>query len=237
MLHQHLQPRLNAILNVLTQKVHITQDSILLEDTGGRGYHIWLFLSQPILGSLAVAFGNELKRFLDFDFEFFPKQGRITSNRKFGSLIKLPLGLHRAYHNARSQFFTVGPEGPVFYQDLQTNLKHLHSIKPIDSLIISEIAETYQGELLLQEAVIKNFREAEKRPYFTGNPDYLISNCLAMKNIVKKAQAGEQLSFAESFHFTNTLLSVEGGLNEVHRIIKLSYKEEYNPKITNDRID
>jgi hypothetical protein len=87
----YLRSKLEAVVDALSIKLGIPQESMLLEETGGRGYHIWVFTSAPLDGAIAVGFGEALKRNLKFDVEFFPKQGSLNENRKYGNLIKLPL--------------------------------------------------------------------------------------------------------------------------------------------------
>jgi len=92
--YSYLKKKLDAVLETLSGKLAIPPESILLEETGGRGYHIWVLFSGQIPGESAVIFGEILKTNLDFEIEFFPKQGRLTPTRKYGNLIKLPLGVH-----------------------------------------------------------------------------------------------------------------------------------------------
>ena len=94
---RYLSNNLLHILEVFKKEFHIPGNSILLEDTGGRGYHIWLFFSSPLRGDNAVKFYQICKSFIDFDFEFFPKQPNINDKRKLGNLIKLPLYMYSSW--------------------------------------------------------------------------------------------------------------------------------------------
>lgn len=70
------------------------------EDSGGRGAHIWLFFTPPraaaavrvVLDQLVMAAGPPPA---DVKIEIFPKQA-APGPRGLSSLVKLPLGLHRA---------------------------------------------------------------------------------------------------------------------------------------------
>lgn len=83
---------------------------LLLEDSGGKGYHIWLLLSEPVPAALArswaevirpqymrmarvVPEGNEPWPVL----EIFPKQDTVAEGG-FGNLVKLPFGVHGKTH-------------------------------------------------------------------------------------------------------------------------------------------
>ena len=71
-----------------------------LVDSGYKGRHLWVFLSAPVAARLLVKLGARLRRTLQgalpesLHLEFFPKQGHVSANG-LGSLIKLPLGVHR----------------------------------------------------------------------------------------------------------------------------------------------
>ncbi len=70
----------------------------LLEDSGYKGRHLWIFLEAPEEASVVKRFGSLFLAVvpptsMDIHFEFFPKQARIKKG--IGNLIKLPLGIHR----------------------------------------------------------------------------------------------------------------------------------------------
>lgn len=70
----------------------------LLEDSGYKGRHLWVFLEEPVEASIIRQFGvlflaaHPLQS-PDLHAEFFPKQAEVGSG--VGNLIKLPLGIHR----------------------------------------------------------------------------------------------------------------------------------------------
>ena len=76
--------------------------SLLLESSGSKGFHVWLFLSEPV-GAAKV------RRWIERDFmpwwkgigtplEVFPKQDKVEEGF-FGNLVKLPLGRHQVTGN------------------------------------------------------------------------------------------------------------------------------------------
>jgi hypothetical protein len=70
----------------------------LLEDSGYKGRHLWVFLETPEDASVVRQLGSLLlARFpvasKDLHAEFFPKQA--SAGAGIGNLIKLPLGIHR----------------------------------------------------------------------------------------------------------------------------------------------
>lgn len=75
--------------------------SPLLEFSGRRGYHVWLFM-EPIDAGIARKFATEISSDCK-PHEIFPKQDKIEKDG-FGGQVKLPLGIHRV-SNKRSLLF------------------------------------------------------------------------------------------------------------------------------------
>ncbi len=233
----YLRDKLGAVLEALSGPLGVPPDSILLEETGGRGYHIWIFFSEAVQGQTAVAFGEALKRQLDFEIEFFPKQGRLTPTRKYGNLIKLPLGLHRKY-GSWSFFFSLSAEGPRTITDKEESIAHLQSLVPVALDVIEGAVETFAKDLPLQdESLIPISGLDQKRPQFKGEPTQLISQCTAMRNLRAKAEQGDRFSHTEAFHFADVMLSVPGGLEFIQNTMRLSLKGDYNQTKTQDEIE
>jgi hypothetical protein len=79
------------------------EDNILVEDTGGRGYHLWIFFDPPIPALVAYYVGRKFEQVSKVNCEVFPKQKVVEA---FGNLVKLPLGVHRKT-GQRSTFASV----------------------------------------------------------------------------------------------------------------------------------
>jgi len=232
----YLKPKLDAVLEALSGRLGVPLESILLEDTGGRGYHIWVFFSDEVPGQTAVSFGEALKRQLDFEIEFFPKQGRLTPTRKYGNLIKLPLGLHRKY-GSWSFFFCLSAEGPHPIAGKKESIAHLQTIVPVAPEVIHGIINEFAKELPLRDEIIIPISGLDhKRPQFEGNPGMLVSQCTAMRNLRTKAEQGDRFSLTEAFHFADVMLSVPGGIEYIHDTMRLSLKNDYDQTRTNDEI-
>jgi len=235
--YKYLISRLNTLLDVLQNKMFVPPESLLLEETGGRGYHIWIFLTEYIDGRIALAFGNTLKTHLDFDIEFFPKQGVLTTRRKFGNLIKLPLGIHRKYQ-CRSVFFILKETGPQFIEGIDANLEYLKHLKPISPEIIAHTSDNHSGvtESQGRTTCLENTFDSI-RPIFKGKPQTLTSQCTAMQSIRCKAEQGIKLNRSEAFQFANIMLSIPGGHDYIHDTMRLSYGNNYDHKKTDTELD
>jgi len=79
------------------------EDNILVEDTGGRGYHLWIFFDPPTPALVAYYVGRRFEQQSKVKCEVFPKQRVVEA---FGNLVKLPLGVHRET-GQRSRFIGV----------------------------------------------------------------------------------------------------------------------------------
>jgi hypothetical protein len=85
---------------------------LLCEDSGGKGYHIWLLLASPVAAARARAWGETIRALYDAHraiansdwpaLEVFPKQDAVPEGG-YGNLVKLPLGRH-AKSGAMSYF-------------------------------------------------------------------------------------------------------------------------------------
>ena len=72
------------------------QNACLLEDTGGRGAHVWIFFEPKIPAGVGRYLAYEIIDKIGVQCEVFPKQDKI-SPKGFGNQVRLPLGIHRKY--------------------------------------------------------------------------------------------------------------------------------------------
>ena len=88
----------------------------MLEFSGRKGYHVWIFFNKPVQAS----YGQQLiKSRLNKEgikgHEIFPKQTELNQNRRYGNLVKIPLALHKV-SGKRSEI--IKAEGQL-WQDLK----------------------------------------------------------------------------------------------------------------------
>jgi hypothetical protein len=96
----------------------------LLEDSGYKGRHLWVFLEAPEDAAVARQFGGLFQRAcplqaVEVQMEFFPKQARTEAG--IGNLIKLPLGIHRRT-GRRSRLLQ--PDGTAFPDPFEALRRH-----------------------------------------------------------------------------------------------------------------
>lgn len=234
----YLKEKIFKLLEVLNKKLKIDNMSILLEDTGGRGYHIWIFFAEGIDAEKVVKLHRIIKNFVDFDFEFFPKQPSINEKRRFGNLIKLPLGIHQKY-KSQSSFLELNNRKVKAIRSLEENLSYLTKINRIPTEKIDQIIE--QNKDLLKTVKIESIN-AEKfqqieRPLYIKDLDFLFAKCSALNRLKTKAEKGIQFSHQEAFHFTNIMLSVENTDELIQKCLKHSFGTKFNPEKTEREIE
>ena len=68
----------------------------ILEFSGRKGYHIWIFFKPKITASYGKKLIKTRLKLLDLDdFEVFPKQTTLNPNRLYGNSVKLPFAFHK----------------------------------------------------------------------------------------------------------------------------------------------
>lgn len=86
-----------------------------IEDSGFKGYHVWVFMESPIPAGVAKKCADLLVTGLtplpqDITVEVFPKQTNVRTGG-LGNLIKLPLGIHK--RTGRRSVFISPDSGPL----------------------------------------------------------------------------------------------------------------------------
>lgn len=68
----------------------------LVEDSGNKGYHLWVFFSEPVQAAKAYSIGHFISGFVasvdGVAVEIFPRQ---LEAERFGNPVKLPMGIHQ----------------------------------------------------------------------------------------------------------------------------------------------
>ena len=107
-----------------------------------RGGHLWLFFEEHLPGKAVRAFGQELLCLEEARVEMFPKRGENREGP--GSLIRLPLGVHR---RSGKRYPFVNQQGELLGQSAQEQLEALRHAQKVSSRVVAEML----GEALSAE--------------------------------------------------------------------------------------
>jgi len=94
----------DLVVSVTGTEVQDARRHLLLESSGNKGKHVWLFLSEPLPARQVRAWVESTFRPLwnartnDLSLEVFPKQDAVDEGG-FGNLVKLPFGVHAVSGN------------------------------------------------------------------------------------------------------------------------------------------
>lgn len=186
----------------------------LLEDSGGKGFHLWLCLEQPVsakeLRQWAKKWIDQFRPFPDgILVEIFPKQDFLAPNA-LGSLLRLPLGLHPETNRFSQLLMEDGslPESPWSI---------IASTPLIDPTKLMGISLTQQINSNLPE------------PPEAIAP--MVKGCALIWGLVQKAAEVHHLRHMERLALLYTLGHCgHAGHNYLHQVISLC--SNYNPRIT-----
>jgi len=213
-------------------------EPILIEDTGGRGYHIWLFFESPIPAVSARMFAYSILKKAKEQCEVFPKQNEVAEGQ-YGNLIKLPLGLHKKY-NQYSSFIDITEKKIL---SIENPFAHLTEIVPIPASIIINITRESAKEkelkpvrprkaILRVETKSKETVGEVKKSCRIGD---LVEKCKAFSNLKKKAVNQNHLEHEERLALAYVMINVEDGEEILHQI--LSNCSDYDKEHTQKEID
>ena len=188
----------------------------LLEQSGYKGYHLWLFFAGPVPARQVICLWKILLRHIGaaprgIKREIFPREER-AHGRKLGSLIKLPLGLH-PQNQARSIFIDdVG-------EPIANPLQLLAKIPKATADIIHDIANGRKQPLVVTAAI-----------------ERLLNGCNAVRYLVIKAKQQRYLGHFERSILLYTLGQLgEDGEKILHRTIGFCYN--YDRRYTQRQIE
>jgi len=125
----------------------------MVEFSGSKGYHVWVFLNEPTLAALVKPLVERVREVIGarssgpVHVECYPKQANFDGIEGYGNLGKLPLGLH-PLTNERSRFvnpYTWEPlteqevyealQRKVEFADFAAQIDSLQDIEPIQKII------------------------------------------------------------------------------------------------------
>lgn len=96
---EEIKNKITATIDKMIAYLRIARDQLLIERSGSKGYHLWMFFSEEIPANEVYRLRGVLRKELDLvQYEIYPEQESGDDNNP-GSLIKLPLGVNRKTFN------------------------------------------------------------------------------------------------------------------------------------------
>lgn len=90
-----MQEQVKKVIGNLSEKLGIGRNQVLIEKSGAKGYHLWMFFSQPTPSLKVYKMTRVISRELELQgYEIYPMQAS-ADDLKVGSLIKIPLGINK----------------------------------------------------------------------------------------------------------------------------------------------
>lgn len=203
-----------------------------MEDSGGKGRHVWFFLEEPMPARVVRRLCAELAREVgpppqDVGLEVFPKQAQLPPNG-LGNLIKLPLGVHRGT-GRRAEFLqrdgTAVSDQYGFLMGIQriareAVMRYLEVVAPRVETA-STTAPWEPGE--------DPFGDIPDRPALPL-PEYhldsdgvlqtVLARCITLRTLAQKADSDRSLSHDEANVLLYTLGHLESGPQAVNSILR-----------------
>jgi tetratricopeptide (TPR) repeat protein len=209
----------------------------VLEDSGFKGRHLWVFLEQPepagtlhLLGRLLLAGQTPLLP-VGLHLEFFPRQSE-RKGKGLGNLIKLPLGIHR--RTGRRALILDGTGKP-----LSEPLAALRKVMRAPQAVLHAAVERLKGQVPALPAAAPAPVAAEPAPPagpvttppapapgwteadFDADPRlrHLLERCPVLAELKRTVDEHRRLSHEEQLVLIHTLGHVEGGPQAVNYLL------------------
>lgn len=218
-----LLPIIKRLIDHIKSSYNLNNNNLVLEDTGGRGFHLWLFFEVPQPGDMVVNFGNEIRRNISIEnIEIFPSSSNHGPSGFSKSNLRLPQGIHRNYSGARSTFLDIVTFENIPISNSAEHLKKISFSNPDILKIAHQNVENKIKHIIMPKDK-KNRPKAETNlhhdRYFAsiGN---MLNLCPALSNLISKAHRTGHLLHNERVALGIILLHCEDGEKKLHEIFK-----------------
>lgn len=208
------------LLDALADHAGVTESNLLLEDTGGRGYHVWLPFTEPVQARAARQFGHAILQRSGVGCELFPKQDTVSATGQ-GNGIKLPLGLHRKYGNWS---ILLRRQGSAF---LPIDLPH-ERILAVDAISPSRIQQfvtdadaipTADNALSAPALPVTSGASIPAAPPIATGVGRMLRACGALRQTVDAIAGGQAPHHHQLFALGSLLSHIANGEAELHRVL------------------
>ncbi len=190
----------------------------LVEFSGGKGFHFWFFLEEPLPAGLVRSVLQRLAARLQpdlscFQLEVFPKQDRLEG-KGLGNLVKLPLGIHRL--TGRPSYFLHTRD-----RSLDGQLAVLEKVRRIPAKVFQELKSGTEGAAVLVHP--------KREKWAADYPELAVleERCAALGQILVECRQHRSLSLRAEKILLGTLGFLPRAKVLLHHVFQ--YLPEYNP--------
>lgn len=171
-----IEKEVTATILKMGQDLKIDRNQVLIERSGTKGYHLWIFFEDEVPALDAYRMTRILADELDLTgYEIYPMQSS-GDDTKPGSLIKLPMGVNRK--NFERCLFLDDSFEPA----ADGQWKALESVVPISTTQLSNILKLKDTEAdRIEDDTLEDVSQ------LGGSIDLMISKCAALKAIEDRA--------------------------------------------------
>ena len=191
-----------------------------IEDSGFKGYHLWVLFENPIPAGVVKGFLMKFKESLkelseEYHLEIFPKQTKVREN-SYGNLVKLPGGVH--LKTERRSYFLEN-------EDIFSFLKEAKRV-PADyfkSVAWKFSKTSKEGDKLPEPLILERSRELKLLRSRCTVIDWIVEKILSLKPInaterkVLEHTVGHLEEGPAIIHYLYSLLGYESTLKNPHK--------------------
>ena len=195
-----------------------------IEDSGHRGYHVWMFLTEWIQVRYAILFCELIQREIDLDddsitLECFPNKTRVRPDKP-GQVIKLPYGIHHT--TGRRSYFL--DEGGNRIEDINVFIDGIatYSLGAIKKILAANTKE----EVVETKEVDYDLSAFGALPVSVKE---VLIKCNLMRYLCQKAAKTGYLVHFERLSVLNVFGHLgDEGKGFVHKVMSLTINYNYN---------
>jgi hypothetical protein len=198
----------------------------IIEFSGFKGYHVWLFFQSPLPAFQVKIFMNGILKQAAFDsekidVEIFPKQVKLKENG-LGNLVKLPLGIHKRT-NKFSFFVDENGEkidnqfeflGRIKKIEKDVFLEKIKSVRHIDK------TENKKESAKNETTPVEKEKTGEFDPYTSVEFNYLAKKCQVLSYLIDKLFKTNQLNNDEKVTIKYSFGHLEHGVDIVNYLLE-----------------
>ena len=218
-----IQDIVREVINSASEKLMIDRSQLLIERSGSKGYHVWMFFHEPVDAVQAFKLTRILADELGLnDYELFPAQS-AADDKSPGSLIKLPLGIHRKTGD-RCLFLDDN------FEPYMDQWKALNDVVPISEAQFNNLLKLKDTEAdRIEDDSIDDVTS------IGGSIDRMIESCAALKAIKTKSETVDETTGKINLsHWERVaILSLfsrfgEIGRLKIHQFVKNTHNYNYD---------